>query len=451
MSFCVNLNCLCLRFSTVISCEILPPISAQTTVIFDSSNSTGKVKIRQTYFVMSCYRCREVTQDQIVVCNSCKLLFHAACINADVTKQETWMCLICPGSREVSTTETFIRSMYALVETSKDSPLGMALSILVKHTMKLESELTILRAEAGKSKKYEENFMDTSDGREKKILLIGNDLDKIKPCLEEVLPLDSVTTLALKGAEMKSIVREVKRKVEEDKESVQYSVFVHPSIDECALNQHLNLTSEAKFLTKQLKETSPDTELTFLSVPQVFPTICQAVNDDFAAMGESQEARYIPVTRVQSSLFVKGLRQYDAETAEHIAGIISKSCARFLGVKLKPRKASQQPREKEKEKPGKHGKRGGPGRNRNNARGGRANQPLPNAGSKQWSQQPLYVPEYLNSYQWRENPPNYAPTQFGAQTRAPNRNNMHFLQTQGRAMKRKDPGPSHPSKRMSHY
>lgn len=263
-----------------------------------------------------------------------------------MNKPETWQCLLCRMSSDFNDDSQAISSIYKTVEENSNEPFAKVLCFFTTRLRQqcleissLKKELEVLQQNRG----GEDIDMNETDSKTKRILLIGNDLHHVRAALKERLPAKSnYEVVNHRSASMLEISNEIKQILETDNEESVFSLYIHPGIEECLLQEEEIMIAALKSLIAELSKSYPSTEVNIISVPQVLKDSCLRVNNTFQMMAEKNEINYISLTKIQAELVLQNKRTYCEATSLRIASVLADKIAAKLKVKLvRPPKKSK--------------------------------------------------------------------------------------------------------------
>lgn len=288
---------------------------------------------------IACYRCCK--KENLIPCSVCKLLFHAQCIEVtDMSKPDSWVCLICKLAQYPVITPSFIGGIYKALEDNPTSPLRAAVASLTSITRSLSFDIDSLKLEIHNLRKPPE-ILDSSmtEGKEKRVLLFGNDLSSVNKVVRQLLPKEvKLACTPYKSASMERMAEQALKTIEEGKDGIDYTVYIHPGAEECLLHNSTKLVAALRAFVTKIKEKFPQTVINVISVPQIIPDVCEMVNNEFMQLDEGNILNYICMTKVQADLCLKRARYYDDTTSGKVARILANHIADNFKVKVVPLK-----------------------------------------------------------------------------------------------------------------
>jgi len=285
-----------------------------------------------------------------IVCFKCKKVFHQTCVkysSNELNRAATWKCALCGLSETLP--DNIIGaahiSLASLSETELRSPLISLIAVVVQRLHFMEDRQDILEQENEALRKKlarlpatpaESDLETVADAttipKAKLAILSGNDVKLVSKFLRPYFPQAGLIEVQSHSTNItKNIVEEIKQVVETNL-GKEMSIFLHPGTIECDLFQGDNILPAITEFRQWLSSKAPDATLTVISIPQVVKDACEKVNHAFAELSSNNTVGYIQLTHIQSDMLRRGERSYASDTAERIAGVLSRRIGQALGV-----------------------------------------------------------------------------------------------------------------------
>lgn len=179
----------------------------------------------------------------------------------------------------------------------------------------------------------------SSAPKPKMVILVGNDIKKMKKSITDSLPKKAnIVFLPFGNAKSSEILNEARCQVLNDNGVHDTQIMYHPGSEECLQLDGDTLIHEVTEFAMWISHTSPTSIFSVISVPQIVKTESKAVNDELRRLSEEKKLQYVPMTVLQSELLRRSLRNYDSSMAERIGQVLARHVAKYLNVSLKERK-----------------------------------------------------------------------------------------------------------------
>jgi len=221
---------------------------------------------------------------------------------------------------------------YSALETIEDSPLFSVLAALLKHVSHLESQVSRLDSHnilsAGET--IATSSSQSTSKEKKRALLIGDgSVKKSRGPLKDILPKSAqLKVVHLTGKTAQEMTAQAMKQIELKREFV-HGVFFHPGVEDCLQLNGEAVIAAVKDFSDWLQQNAPATKLTVYSVP-VLHEECKKVNTALQSLSETGLLVFVPLTKIQSNLLVKGVTSYDDETARNVASVAARHVSSFL-------------------------------------------------------------------------------------------------------------------------
>lgn len=296
---------------------------------------------------MKCSFCLKADPTIAVLCKICGAPHHMECIPPETRptlgpngEVGDWHCSMCLLTGADPSNEQILAVLYSALAT-KNRPVAVYLGHMFKKMMALEKEVADLRALLHTKHLHDDDMNGHPAGglnpqKPRKVILFGKDIKKLEEPVKQRLPknapFQAISSSTSTDDEL--FFSEVKKVIEETKETSEVLVCYHPSADDCLRLEGKKILSSLSSLSSWLTENGhTSVRLAVASVPQLVPEECQRINEQLQKVAAEGHIEYIPLTRIQSTMLLEHSVVYSAPTADKIADVLSRSITSFLGVK----------------------------------------------------------------------------------------------------------------------
>lgn len=325
--------------------SLRPPLPPSPSVVSESLDSPLSQQLQtmagstptcsQQIALNSCLLCERMDSN-LLFCISCESNFHPSCAHVQEAVASKWQCLLCSLESRTS-----IKNIYDYLAQVQKEPLAPIIAFYGNEIRRLKrvihslSPNDVVMGEADLTKKV-------SSVKPKKVILVGNDLRRMKKSVVESLPKKAnLVFLPFMGSRSAEMLNEARSQVLSDENVHDLHIVYHPGSEECLQLEGTTLVHEVMEFATWLSNTSPTSMFSVISVPQIVKNESKAVNDELKKLSDGNKLQFIPLTMHQSELLRQGLRNYDTSMAERIGHVLARHISRYLGVTLVLRKPKQ--------------------------------------------------------------------------------------------------------------